>query len=277
MLQIARSSAVGFAPRLPHSAPGETKLSAVHICLLAFGLILSSIAVGLALRAKLPETHLTGDSKEVIRLATALIGTMAAVVLALLFAATRTSYEATNASVGRMKTSVIELDHMLKEYGPEGQAVRSALRKDVIAIVQSIWRDGADVQQVSSGVPAEQVRVLTELRQMTPATPLQAALQARALALSGDLEQIRLTLIAQPADSISRPFVTVLVLWLCFIFATFSMSSKANTTLVVVLVVCAFAASSAIYLILELGQPFDGLMQIPNAALRNALGPMPKV
>ena len=60
-------------------------------------------------------------------------------------------------------------------------------------------------------------------------------------------------------------------------FATFSMSSKANTTLVIVLVVCAFAASSAIYLIIELGQPFDGLMQIPNTGLRNALGPVPKV
>jgi hypothetical protein len=41
-----------------------------------------------------------------------------------------------------------------------------------------------------------------------------------------------------------------------------------------VLVICAFAASSAIYLILELQQPFDGLLQIPNVALRNALGPL---
>ena len=66
----------------------------------------------------------------------------------------------------------------------------------------------------------------------------------------------------------------MLVLWLCFIFLSFSMSAKANPTLVVMLVVCAFAASSAIYLILELGQPFDGLMQIPNAALLNALPPL---
>ena len=66
----------------------------------------------------------------------------------------------------------------------------------------------------------------------------------------------------------------MLVLWLCFIFLSFSMSAKANTTLVVVLIVCAFAASSAIYLILELQQPFDGLLQIPNAALRNALAPL---
>ena len=250
-------------------------MSAVIVGLIAFGLILASIAVGLTMRHWVPEAHISGDSKEVIRLATALIGTMAAVVLALLFASTRTSFEATNSSVGRMTTNVIELDHMLGEYGPEGVALRKALRQDVGAIVASIWQDDVTVQQrADANAPGAQVRVLTMLRQMTPANPLQAAVQARALSVSGDLEQTRLSLIAQPTDSISKPFVTVLVLWLCFIFLSFSMSAKANTTLVVILVICAFSASSAIYLILELEQPFDGLMQISNIALRNALPPL---
>ena len=250
-------------------------MSAVAVGLIAFGLILASIAVGLTMRNWVPEAHISGDSKEVIRLATALIGTMAAVVLALLFASTRTSFEATNASVGRMTTSVIELDHMLREYGREGEALRKALRQDVVAIVGSIWQDDATVQHLASPSTSEgQVTVLTRLRQMTPANPLQAALQVRALSVSGDLEQIRLSLVAEPSDSISKPFVVVLVLWLCFIFLSFSMSAKANTTLVVILVICAFSASSAVYLILELEQPFDGLMQIPNSALRNALLPL---
>ncbi len=110
---------------------------------------------------------------------------------------------------------------------------------------------------------------------MAPGSPMQTTLQARALAVSNELEHIRLTLLAQPTDALSRPFVTVLVLWLMFIFASFSMSTKANATVVTVLVVCALAASVAIYLIIELGQPFDGLMQIPNTALRNALAPLP--
>ncbi|MGZ3338458.1 MAG: hypothetical protein ACXU9B_01665, partial [Reyranella sp.] len=84
-------------------------MTAVAVGLIAFGLILASIAIGLMMRRWVPEAHISGDSKEVIRLATALIGTMAAVVLALLFASTRTSFEATNSNVGRMTTSVIEL------------------------------------------------------------------------------------------------------------------------------------------------------------------------
>jgi hypothetical protein len=112
------------------------------------------------------------------------------------------------------------------------------------------------------------------LRQLDPKTPVQSSLQARALQVSVDVDQTRLTLFAQPDDTLSKPFITVLVLWLCFIFASFSMSSKANVTLVVVLVTCAFTASTAVYLILELGQPFDGLLQISNRGLTSALGPL---
>ena len=78
-------------------------MSAVAVGLIAFALILSSIAIGLLMRRWVPEAHISGDSKEVIRLATALIGTMAAVVLALLFAATRGSFETTNGHVSRFR------------------------------------------------------------------------------------------------------------------------------------------------------------------------------
>ena len=215
-------------------------MSAVSVALIAFGLILLSIILGVVLRSWLPEADLGGDSKDVIRLATALIGTMSAVVLALLFASTRTSYETTNASVSHLTARLVELDHVLKEYGPEGEALRATLRQDVVAMIDSIWREDANLPTPT----APDVVVLRKVRQLAPANPQQASLQASSLAAGTDVEKIRLTLLAQPPDSISKPFVTVLVLWLCFIFATFSMSAKANTTLIVVLFVCAFSASS---------------------------------
>ena len=68
--------------------------------------------------------------------------------------------------------------------------------------------------------------------------------------------------------------MTALVIWLAFIFGSFSVSAPTNRTIVTVLFVCVLSAASAIFLILELGQPFDGLMQIPSAPLRNALAPL---
>ena len=248
---------------------------AVIIAVSSFALILLSIAGGLFLRYKLPDSHLSGDSKDVIRLATALIGTMAAVVVALLFASTRGSYEGTNSNVARLTAGVVELDQLLKEYGgPESLALRGALRSDVTSMVAAIWRDDAPVTGELLRPVTQEDTVLYKLRQLEPKTPVQGAIKTRALSVSNDIEQTRLTLLSQPPDTLSKPFITVLVLWLCFIFASFSMSSKANPTLVVVLLICGFTAATAIYLILELGQPFDGLLQLSNSALRHALPPL---
>jgi hypothetical protein len=250
-------------------------LSAITVAVVSFTLIVLSVLGGVALRSRLPADSFTGDSKDVIRLATALIGTMAAVVLALLFASTRASYETTNSRVAHLTAGMIELDQLLREYGgDDGVALRQALRDELPVMISSIWRDNAPLTAKVVSPKAHQETAFYKLRALSPQAPVQASLKARALIVSNDLEESRLSLFAQPDDSLSKPFITVLVLWLCFIFASFSMSSKANATLLTVLLTCAFTASTAIYLILELGQPFDGLLQISNTALRNALLPL---
>ena len=168
------------------------------------------------------------------------------------------------------------LDQLLKEYGgPESLELRGALRNDTAATVSAIWRGEAPMTAQLLRPLTQEDTVLYKLRQLEPKTSVQTAIKVRALAVSNDIEQTRLMLLAQPPDTLSRPFITVLVLWLCFIFASFSMSSKANPTLVAVLLICGFTAATAIYLILELGQPFDGLLQLSNRALSRALPPLP--
>ena len=70
------------------------------------------------------------------------------------------------------------------------------------------------------------------------------------------------------------PFLSVLVFWLAIIFASFSLFSRLNPTLIAALVVFALSASAALFLILEMSEPFAGLMQIPSTPLRNALAPL---
>jgi hypothetical protein len=249
-------------------------MPAIVAASIAFGLILGSTLLGMFVRSKVPDTHLAGDSKDVIRLATALIATMSAVVLALLFASTRGSFEQTSATVTRLTTDIIDLDQTLEAYGPEAAPLRKALRDGIVPMIDSIWRDG--VARSRADPPrARHESVLYGIRRLEPHGHIQVSLQARAIQLGTDVAQTRLILFAQPADSISQPFMTALVLWLAFIFGSFSMSAAPNRTIVVVLFICVLSASTAIFLILELGQPFDGLMQIPNAGLRNALPPLP--
>ncbi len=249
-------------------------MSAFAVAATAFVLISGSALAGMFLRSRLPDTHLSGDSKDVIRLATALIATMSAVVLALLFASTRASYEQTSATVSRLTADIIELDVVLQEYGPEAAPLRRLLRDNIGPMIKSIWRDGGDTLHVIQPY-SPQGSVAFGIRKLVPGTEVQRSLQARGLQLATDMAQTRLVLFTQPADSISTPFMTALVLWLAFIFASFSVSAPPNHTIVAVLLICILSASSAIFLILELGQPFDGLMQIPSAGLRGALAPLP--
>ena len=241
----------------------------------AFALILGGTIVGAVVRSKLPEHHLTGDSKEVIRLATALVATLTALVLALLFAATRASFEHTSASVSRLATDISELDDVLEEYGPNGTAIRKQLRNEMGPLMDAIWRDDAIAAgRAVPGRPKHNSTALAMMRDLQPKTPTEVSLHTRALQISSDIQQTRLGLLAQPPDSVSTPFMVVLVLWMIFLFTTFSMSAKPNPTLATVLFVCILSASGAIYLILELGLPFGGLMQVSNESLRDALTPI---
>ncbi|TBR30003.1 MAG: DUF4239 domain-containing protein [Reyranella sp.] len=220
----------------------------------------------------MPEHHVSGDSKDVIKLSIALVATMSALVLALLFASTRTSFERTSGLVSRLTADISELDRVLKHYGPEAQPIRTALRAEIQPMIDSIWREEAANRGTGSDeakTPEEEV--LFMLQDLQPANSKQRALQARAIQVSSDLAQTQLALFAQPTDSISNTFLVVLILWLMFIFGIFSMTSPPNPTLFVVMALCILSASAAFYLILELGLPFGGLMQLSNEPLRNAL------
>ena len=250
-------------------------MSALAISGLAFALIFGSTVLGMFLRRILPDHHLSAESKEVVRLAIALIATLAALVLGLLIASTRSSYDQTSSQITRMITDVIVLDRLLDEYGPEATPLRQMLRNSIAPTVDSIWR--GDNRAAGPFRPnAQGETAFYRLQELAPKSDVQRALQNRAIQVSTDLVQTRLLLFAQPSDAMSTPFVVVLVLWLVVIFGSFSVFAQPNATIFVVLLVCVLSASSAIFLILEMGRPFDGLMQIPSAPLRNALAPLPR-
>ena len=73
---------------------------------------------------------------------------------------------------------------------------------------------------------------------------------------------------------IPAPFLAILIFWLTMIFVIFCLFSPLNPTSIVALILIALSASGAIFLILEMGQPFEGLMQISSRALRTALPPL---
>ena len=75
----------------------------------------------------------------------------------------------------------------------------------------------------------------------------------------------------QLGHTISGTVLTVLVGWICVLFLGFGLFTRFNVTVIVALLLGALSVSGAIFIIVDLGEPFSGLLRVSDAPLLNAL------
>lgn len=85
---------------------------------------------------------------------------------------------------------------------------------------------------------------------------------------------LRWSLVEQAEGSIPRPLVLMLIAWLVLIFATFGFRAPRNAIIVITFVAAAALIGGAIYLIVDMDEPFEGPIQISSAPLQRALTEM---
>jgi Protein of unknown function (DUF4239) len=174
------------------------------------------------------------------------MGTLAALVLGLLVASAQSSYAARETEIKQLTAYVILLDHLLDQYGKDAESVRVSLRNVVPRVADRIWREGQ----------------------------LPRRAKARLLQVTVDTAQARFLLFSHLGSSIPTLFLAVLLFWLTVLFGGFALLARPNATTLVALTLCALSVSAAIFLLLELDQPFSGVMAIKSEPLREALGPL---
>src|ERR1700726_3950277 len=251
-------------------------MSAIALSCVAFACIAGGVLLGFFLRNTLPEHHLSSDAKDVVRLGTGLVGTIAALVLGLLIASAKNSFDTQRGQVRQMTANIVLLDELLDQYGPEASRARGLFRSSVDIVVDRIWHENSSGASTAGPFKASAAgeAFYAKLQELSPQNDAQRSLQTRAIQISTDIAQTRLLLFAQTDNSIPMPFLVVLIFWLTIIFASFSLFARPSAIVIGSLLIFALSAAGAIYLILELGQPFAGLMQISSAPLRNALTPL---
>ena len=111
-------------------------MSALAISLVAFAFVFGGAL--LCMYVTLPEDHLREDAKDVIRLSTGLIGTIAALVLGPLIASAKTSYDARDTQIKQITADIILLDGLLEHDGSEAHNLRVGLRNAIPAMVDRI-------------------------------------------------------------------------------------------------------------------------------------------
>jgi hypothetical protein len=249
-------------------------MSALIPSAIIFILTLGGVFVGTLLRRTLPKHHLSDDVKDVVRLGVGLTATMAALVLGLLIAAAKSSFDTQTGQVRQITADLILLDNILAQYGPDARPVRQQIRSTVGPFADRLWREKESAITGPFETDGTEDQVYLGIQKLLPQDNVQRSLQSRAVQVSNDLAQARFLLFVESENLIPTPFLAVLAFWLVIIFASFSLFSPLNVTVITFLFLFALSAGCAIFLILQLSRPFTGLMMISSTPLRNALVPL---
>ena len=249
-------------------------MSSLTVAFLAFACIFGGTLLGMALRALLPEHHLSSESREAVKLGTGMIATLAALVLGLLTASAKGTFDTMTIELKQTGSKIVLLDRVMAQYGPETREARDFLRSSVASALQRIWPEEtnkialAQVRQSGNNIEVLQEK----LRGLSPQNNAQRWLQSQALQLSADIAGASALLVEQAGQtSLPMAFLVILLFWLIIIFVSFGMFSTRNATVIIVFFICALSVAGSLYLILELDQPYEGLIKISSAPLRNAL------
>jgi hypothetical protein len=248
----------------------------IIIAALVFGCVIAGALCGVAIRKRLPERHLDTDAKDVVKLATGLIATLSALVLGLLVATAKTSFDNKIGQVRLAAADMILLDNLLAQYGPETAPARKLVRANLNLMIDHIWRENKPEAEHSPRfeVTRQAEEFLQALYGLAPKNELQITLKGRIVQAASDLANVRLALFVQSGDTIQVPFLIILTLWLTMIFASFALLARLNILVGTVLLFSAVSVSAAVFLVMDLDQPFSGIVRIPDAPLRNVLPPL---
>jgi hypothetical protein len=233
--------------------------------------LLAAVWIGMWLRRFLPEHHLSPHSRDTVKLSMGLVATMSALLLGLLVNSAKTSYDTTRTQVMQKAAKYALVDRLLAIYGPRAAQVRGELPALIEESTRRMWPDDADIQAQSKRVTQMGNAFYVAVLRLEPRDDTERALKAQAVSLTLELGQLNSLMQAESTTSISKPMLVVVVLWLVIIFLAFSLVAPPNGTVNFALIASALCVAGAIFLILELDQPFGGLMRISREPMLNVL------
>ena len=243
----------------------------VTISLIVFAFVFGGSLFGIYLRAILPETQLTGESKDLLKLGMGLMATMTALVLGLQLGSAQSAFEAQERNLIEISAKLILLDRALAHYGPETKAVRDLLRKSVAEKLELIWPEHSTRHSQWQPTSSEGDQIYYSIQELSPGSDSQRAAKDQALSILFDIGQTRWLTFEQESNSASMPVLVVVTSWLTITFISFGLFAPRNAVAIFTLFVCATAVSGAIFLTLELYSPLNGLIRISSEPLRNAI------
>lgn len=242
---------------------------AIFVALLTF----SGGVAGFKLQKLLPEQHSVDKSKDMIGSVMGLVTLLLALVLGTVVGSAYVFTTTQQSELQAVSAQIIQLDEALAQFGSEAKPIRDKLEQSLSNSLKLFWGNAdADRGELSVAKAMAALQAFkAAIRLLDAKTPEQKDALAAANSHMGQFEQTRLLMSLQLANPFSRPLLIVVVFWSFFLFCGFGLLSPINATTIGSLAFGAFAVGSAIFLILELSQPYTGLFRVSPAALEQTI------
>ena len=251
-------------------------MNSIEVSLLVSACVFVAAIVGMNLHRVLPRTHLTKDTQDVVRLGTGMVSVLASLVLGLLVATAKSSYDTTDHSIRAYAADIALLNETLRDYGKDASRPRDALRQYTEQFLRNVWPKNRELSSEleinKAGTMLEHTR--EDIRALRPIDDGQKWLLGQALDVSTSLLRQRWQLIEQSGPSIHSVVLEILVCWIVAIFISFGLNAPRNGTVVAGFLICSIAIGGSIFLILELDNPLSGILRISSWPVENVLAQM---
>jgi hypothetical protein len=243
---------------------------------LIMALLFCSAMLGMLIARLLPAGHLSPETRKVVTSATAVVGTLSALVVGLLISSASTSFNAKSNEVTQIATDSIRLDRVLGRYGPETQGVRLQLRRYAEATEHDLFPPSrAEPVALENAATMNLLEsVETAIVALAPADDERRLLKGQALDLTGALAATRWRLVQEEANRTPLPLMILVLFWFVVIFTGFGLFAPRHVTAVVAIMLCAVGVGSAIRMVTEFQTPFQGMARISSASIVHALDMM---
>ena len=237
------------------------------------GVMLASTFAGMALRRRLPSEHMTDSSRDAVLRSVGLVVTLASLVMAFLVTSAKAYYTSVETELTEISADVAGLDRILMHYGNDGATARELLREIVGSAVRTVWPEHpTSLPKFAGRTGLEAVEQLSDEIGALPAQDArQSAMVSQAQQFVGAIERSGYRLKHIRESRAQGPLLLIVVSWLVIIFMGFGLLTPPNRTTLTALALAAVAASGALFLIVELYSPVQGLIAIPPSTLEGAL------
>ena len=247
-------------------------LSPSIIGFITFVVILSGAFASLWAQQRLPARHLSDETKSLVSVSMAVVGTIAALVLGLLISNANTSFIARSGEVTTLSADILRLDQMLRLYGLEAEPARGKLLQFAERKTNDLFPDSLRDVRVDNESTYEVLQQAEQLMlELHPSDDARRWFLQQALGHAAKIGNTHWLLGQEAGQGTPKVFVALVVFWLTLLFASFGLFAPRNVISIVVLALCALAVSGAVGMTLELEQSFGGVLHISQQPMLHAV------